>query len=79
MTTPSQHLMPNYYKEAFDHFDIDGSGSIDAEELKVGMQALGLEPNNHEIQKMISDVDNDGSGKIEYEEFLKMRPGNFRK
>merc|ERR1712005_74903 len=59
-------------KEAFDLFDTDGSGNIDAKELKVAMRALGFEPKKEEIQKMISDVDDDGSGTIEYEEFLKM-------
>merc|ERR1712182_193975 len=57
---------------AFDLFDTDGSGSIDSKELKVAMRALGFEPKKEEIQKMISDVDDDGSGTIEYEEFLKM-------
>lgn len=59
-------------KEAFDLFDTDGSGSIDAKELKVAMRALGFEPKKEEIQKMIQDVDTDGSGQIEWEEFLKM-------
>merc|ERR1719161_2888437 len=59
-------------KEAFDLFDTDGSGNIDSKELKVAMLALGFEPKKEEIQKMISDVDDDGSGTIEYEEFLKM-------
>ena len=59
-------------KEAFDLFDTDGSGAIDAKELKVAMRALGFEPKKEEIEKMISDVDDDGSGSIEYEEFLKM-------
>ena len=48
-------------KEAFDLFDTDGSGSIDSKELKVAMRALGFEPKKEEIQKMISDVDDDGS------------------
>merc|ERR1719399_2740176 len=59
-------------KEAFDLFDTDGSGSIDAKELKVAMRALGFEPKKEEIQKMISDVDDDGSGTIEFNEFLQM-------
>ena len=37
-------------------------GSIDAKELKVAMRALGFEPKKEEIQKMIADVDDDGSG-----------------
>merc|ERR1712022_43898 len=61
-------------KEAFDLFDTDGSGNIDAKELKVAMRALGFEPKKEEIQKMISDVDDDGSGTIEYEEILNRDP-----
>merc|ERR1711987_23856 len=59
-------------KEAFDLFDTDGSGSIDSKEMGVAMRALGFEPKKEEIQKMISDVDDDGSGTIGYPEFLKM-------
>merc|ERR1712144_181182 len=61
----------NEVKEAFDLFDTDGSGSIDAKELKVAMRALGFEP-KEEIQKMIQDVDDDGSGTIEFPEFMTM-------
>jgi len=59
-------------KEAFDLFDTDGSGNIDAKELKVAMRALGFEPKKEEIKKMISDIDKDGSGTIEFAEFLDM-------
>mmetsp|Transcript_7072 Transcript_7072/g.7942 ORF Transcript_7072/g.7942 Transcript_7072/m.7942 type:complete len:163 (-) Transcript_7072:203-691(-) len=59
-------------KEAFDLFDTDGSGNIDAKELKVAMRALGFEPKREEIKKMISDIDRDGSGTIDFHEFLQM-------
>jgi len=59
-------------KEAFDLFDTDGSGTIDAKELKVAMRALGFEPRKEEIKKMIADVDRDGSGTIDFNEFLQM-------
>merc|ERR1712166_378659 len=65
-------------KEAFDLFDTDGSGSIDAKELKVAMRALGFEPKKEEIQKMIADVDDDGSGTIEFQEFLTLCGGATR-
>merc|ERR1711939_883409 len=57
-------------REAFDLFDTDGSGTIDAKELKVAMRALGFEPKKEEIKKMISDIDKDGSGTIDFNEFL---------
>mmetsp|Transcript_32637 Transcript_32637/g.24103 ORF Transcript_32637/g.24103 Transcript_32637/m.24103 type:complete len:166 (+) Transcript_32637:20-517(+) len=59
-------------KEAFDLFDTDGSGTIDAKELKVAMRALGFEPKKEEIRKMIADADKNGSGVIDFPEFLDM-------
>jgi centrin-1 len=59
-------------REAFDLFDTDGSGTIDAKELKVAMRALGFEPKKEEVKKMIADIDKDGSGTIDFEEFLQM-------
>ena len=47
-------------------------GTIDAKELKVAMRALGFEPKKEEIKKMISDIDKDGSGTIDFSEFLIM-------
>merc|ERR1711966_333271 len=58
--------------EAFNLFDTDGSSSIDAKELKVAMRALGFEPKKEEIKKMISDIDKDGTGTINFSEFLVM-------
>ena len=51
-------------------FDTDGSGSIDAKELKVAMRALGFEPKRDEIKKMIADLDTEGNGVIDYNDFL---------
>ena len=36
------------------------------------MRALGFEPKKDEIKKMIADIDKDGSGTIDFEEFLQM-------
>ncbi|KDD75499.1 hypothetical protein H632_c654p0 [Helicosporidium sp. ATCC 50920] len=57
-------------REAFDLFDTDGSGTIDIRELKVAMRALGFEPKKEEIRKLMTDLDKDGSGVMDYEEFL---------
>jgi centrin-1 len=59
-------------KEAFDLFDTDQSGFIDGKELKVAMRALGFEPRKEEVQKMIAEVDIDGSGQIHYDDFVKL-------
>jgi Ca2+-binding EF-hand superfamily protein len=36
------------------------------------MRALGFEPKKEEIKKMISDIDKDGSGTIDFNEFLEL-------
>ncbi|XP_044462327.1 probable calcium-binding protein CML20 [Mangifera indica] len=59
-------------KEAFELFDTDGSGTIDAKELNVAMRALGFEMNEEQIKQMIADVDKDGSGAIDFDEFVHM-------
>ena len=59
-------------REAFNLFDTDGSGTIDPKELKAAMQSLGFEAKNATIYQMISDIDKDGSGSIDFDEFLDM-------
>jgi Ca2+-binding EF-hand superfamily protein len=59
-------------KEAFDLFDADGSGSVQPRELKNAMTSLGFEAKNATLFHVISDLDKDGSGEIEFEEFLGM-------
>merc|ERR1711981_1380355 len=58
--------------EAFQLFDIDGSGTIDAKELGTAMRALGMEASKDEVRKMIEDIDKDGSGTIDLDEFCAM-------
>ena len=59
-------------KEAFNLFDVDHSGSIDYRELKAAMKALGVKVDKAELRKMITDVDADGSGQVEIDEFITM-------
>ncbi len=59
-------------REAFNLFDTDGSGTIDPKELKAAMQSLGFEAKNQTIYQMIADIDKDGNGSIDFEEFLDM-------
>lgn len=36
------------------------------------MRALGFEPKKEEIKRMIADIDKEGSGTIDYTDFLNM-------
>ncbi|XP_071720264.1 probable calcium-binding protein CML13 [Rutidosis leptorrhynchoides] len=59
-------------KEAFELFDTDNNGTIDAKELSNAMRALGFEMTREQINQMIADVDKDGSGAIDFDEFVYM-------
>ena len=50
-------------RQAFDLFDTDGQGVIDASALKVVLRALGFEPRKEEVKKMIASVDGSRSRK----------------
>ncbi|KAK8636787.1 hypothetical protein V6N13_124525 [Hibiscus sabdariffa] len=59
-------------KEAFSVYDLDGNGSISADELHQVLQSLGDDCSIAECRKMISGVDKDGNGLIDFEEFQLM-------
>lgn len=60
------------FKEAFGLFDKDGDGSITTKELGTVIRSLGQNPTEEELQDMINEVDADGSGTIECQEFLEL-------
>ena len=45
------------YKLVFDNFDVDGGGTIDADELGDAMRSLGQNPTKVELEEMIEEVD----------------------
>uniref|UniRef100_A0A669DNX7 Troponin C, skeletal muscle n=1 Tax=Oreochromis niloticus TaxID=8128 RepID=A0A669DNX7_ORENI len=60
------------FKAAFDMFDTDGGGDISTKELGTVMRMLGQNPSREELDAIIEEVDEDGSGTIDFEEFLVM-------
>jgi centrin-2/centrin-1 len=55
-------------KEAFDLFDIAGTGTIEGKELRVALRALGFNPSRDEIERFVGSTSQ--SGKIDFHEFL---------
>ncbi|KAJ7954818.1 putative Calmodulin [Quillaja saponaria] len=58
------------FREAFCLFDKDGDGCITVEELATVIRSLDQNPTEEELKDMISEVDVDGNGTIEFSEFL---------
>ncbi|KAI7881108.1 EF-hand [Lichtheimia hyalospora FSU 10163] len=59
-------------KEAFDAFDQDGDGTINATELMAMMQQLGDRVTLQEAEQMIKEADHDKDGVIDLDEFTRM-------
>ncbi|WIA20816.1 hypothetical protein OEZ86_004743 [Tetradesmus obliquus] len=57
-------------KEAFALFDKDNDGCITTGELGTVMRALGKNPTEAEVRSLIKEVDADGRGVINLQEFL---------
>lgn len=60
------------FKEAFMLFDKDSDGRITSSELGIVMRSLGQRPTETELRNMVTLVDTDGNGTIEFNEFLFM-------
>merc|ERR1719277_1991616 len=59
-----------YLKQEFDNYDEDRSGYIDVKELKGLLQKLGEELRDDELDQAFRELDSDGSGEIEFFEFV---------
>ncbi|NXG04775.1 CALMS protein, partial [Sakesphorus luctuosus] len=60
------------FKEAFSLFDRGGTGTIGTRELGTVLRALGHNPTEAELRAMASQVDTDGSGTVDFAEFLSL-------
>ena len=61
-------------RQAFMMFDKDGSGQIDASEIRALLEGEDLKGtvDGGQLDRIIKEVDADGNGEINFEEFLVM-------
>ena len=67
-------LREDYLRTAFNMFDKDKSGKIDNEEVIALLQGedLGTHVSKGAIQKAMKEIDANGDGEIDFEEFMEM-------
>lgn len=56
--------------------DLDGSGAIDEFEMGEAMKSLGEYPTEEQIKAAIAEVDENGNGEVEFDEFVMVRAPN---
>ncbi|GMI10940.1 hypothetical protein TrLO_g9293 [Triparma laevis f. longispina] len=66
------------FKDAFSLFDRDGDGTITTVELGTVMRSLGQSVTEADLKDMISEVDADNSGTLDFAEFLTMMVRKMR-
>ena len=57
------------YKEVFDMFDVQNYGNLTPNDLRNALEMFGFLPKKHLIYQIISDIDADESGGIDFKEF----------
>ena len=58
------------FREIFNLVDLDKGGTISRDELKQLMTTLGLKPTQEELNSMVEEIDTDGNGEIDFDEFV---------
>ncbi|CAH1790050.1 unnamed protein product [Owenia fusiformis] len=66
------------FREVFDLFDSNGGGTIDADELDKTLRSVGIELTREEIVQVLTSIDADGNGEIDFDEFLALMTNTER-
>ena len=59
-------------RNAFRHFDVNGSGSVDQEEFVDGLAEIGLSVSSRDAKKLFRQFRGGGKNEVDYHRFLRM-------
>jgi len=59
-------------KTAFESFDTEGKGAIGVETISNILRMMGVKVKEADLKEIIDEVDDDGSGMLEFEEFTEL-------
>ncbi|KAL6748666.1 hypothetical protein V8C86DRAFT_2873027, partial [Haematococcus lacustris] len=60
------------FREIFDLMDRDKGGTLTIDEIKQLMDMLGMKMRQDELEHLVMEVDTDGSGQVDFDEFLQV-------
>merc|ERR1719183_2706211 len=60
------------YEKAFRHADMSGEGSLNVDEVRVMLKNMGMLMDKKQVQDLFDEVDRDGSGQVEFDEYCSM-------
>ena len=72
MQVKSHVTTEQVFKKMFNLCDTDGQGGISAKELNDTLNSLGQEMRLLDVMELTKDIDNDGSGELEFHEFKQL-------
>ncbi len=64
-------------RHEFEYFDSDSSGYLDSNEFRLMFKVIAPEASRKECDEAFAAIDEDGSGKIEFDEFLEWWESNW--
>ncbi|XP_074594162.1 troponin C isoform X2 [Brevipalpus obovatus] len=68
--------MQEELREAFRLYDKEGNGYIKTSDLREILRALDDKLTEDELDEMIAEIDTDGSGTVDFDEFMEMMTGD---
>ena len=71
----SEFLTPQQIEEfrhCFEQLDVNDNGKIGMKELGSVLRCFGINPTEAEVQDIINEVDADGNGTLDFEEFVSL-------
>merc|ERR1719188_1945042 len=68
-TGPDDGALVLKYLQVFREFDTSGDGSISSSELHAALEKSGVKLTQREFRKFMQEVDTDGNGQIDFQEF----------
>lgn len=66
------------FKRSFDSQDTNRDGKVNPEELKAAFKSLGMDLTQEKIDEMMSLIDKDGSGTLDFSECLMWKAEQWR-